>query len=589
VAKLQSWHAAAVAKPDRKTAFDRALADARREGDTLEGYRAAITSLRAAAHLAMNPAERETVTEVARHVQGKRKELERAWKERFVSDLNRYQVACADVDRGNVRELERLIAEGHELTERSDIPSDLSQPASELVANLQSWHVAAVAERDRKTAFERALADARRRGDTLEGHQEAIALLREAEHLAMNAAERKAVTEVATHVESMQKELEGVWTEQFVSDLNRYQVACAGVDRGNVPELDRLIAEGHELKGRSRIPPELSQPVSELVANLQSWHVAAVAERDRKTAFERALADARRKGNSLEGYQDALTLLREAKRLAINAAEQEAVAELASRVESKKEHAQFASDLRRYEAACADVDRRNVRELERLIAEGTELRGRSHVPPELSGPVSEQVAQLRSWHAAAIARQSLVSVAAWVALVTILSGLALFCSWRSGLLHVLLGYTGARGGLVVKSMPPWVRVLLKGREHAQGSLLRIGLLRKRRIVIGARSVSHSEGDEPDLVIERDPSVRSPHAVIYNRGKKHWIQALGPVFIADEHGSHLSVEETERLYDRDVIRIGMVDFTFHNRGDVTRGGKSSANTGERQGLGPPLDT
>ncbi|HOX37770.1 MAG TPA: VWA domain-containing protein [Candidatus Brocadiia bacterium] len=119
------------------------------------------------------------------------------------------------------------------------------------------------------------------------------------------------------------------------------------------------------------------------------------------------------------------------------------------------------------------------------------------------------------------------------------------------------------GGLTFEACPEDVKVIFQSREQAPTQLVKIGLLDKKEVFIGAPSPEQSEA-AADVLITNDPKVKTRHAKVTNRRGEHWITAIGPVSVeSGGQGYDLQPDSERRISDGDRITMGGVAFKFRD--------------------------
>ena len=139
--------AAVRADEQRRERFNQALADARRHGQTWEGYGTALGAIRTSEELANNDAEQREVEQVRREMEGKRQELQKGLDETFVADLKTFRERFEQLDPTDLTGIENLRAAGEMLAKRPFVSSILKGSVRPLVDRLGAMHKAELANR----------------------------------------------------------------------------------------------------------------------------------------------------------------------------------------------------------------------------------------------------------------------------------------------------------------------------------------------------------------------------------------------------------------------------------------------------------
>lgn len=132
--------AAVRANDQRLERFDQALSDARRHGQSWEGYGTALDAIIVAEKLAANDAERRQLEQVRGEVQTKRLELQRGLDEAFVADLKAFSERFDRLDLQDLAGIENLRAAGDMLAKRPFVSSILKNPIRPLLDRLKTLY-----------------------------------------------------------------------------------------------------------------------------------------------------------------------------------------------------------------------------------------------------------------------------------------------------------------------------------------------------------------------------------------------------------------------------------------------------------------
>lgn len=137
---FKDLEAAIRADQQRRSRFDQGLADARRYGETWEGYGNAVTAIRDAEPLCVNDSERQELEEVRRQVEARRQELQRGLDEKFVADFNAFRQRLDEADATDLTKIEQLRADGEVLAKRPFVSSVLRNQVQPLLERLKKLY-----------------------------------------------------------------------------------------------------------------------------------------------------------------------------------------------------------------------------------------------------------------------------------------------------------------------------------------------------------------------------------------------------------------------------------------------------------------